>query len=393
MRQDIRNDLMNKIISRQASPDDIKRFTHYIESLSTEEYSQLLNEYENIASQYSFDDDPDMAIWEEIQDRIRKPTSRPRPKLWIAVAASVLLISSFMLYMNRASIFKNQENQTLSAQVTTQTDEVTPGVNRALLKLHDGSVLDLSDMPGTALHSGLVINTKNGSLSYQIQDAEKITKLNSYNILETPRGGQYKLLLPDGTSVWLNSSTTIRFPVEFAGMERRIELSGEAYFEVAPNKAKPFIVVTPEEEVEVLGTHFNVSAYPDELSRTTLVEGKVKVSLQEAKGRGASSVILLPGQQGIVTNNGINLQSVTIEDAVAWKNGNFMFNDEEISSVMRKIARWYDVEIVYADPVHQIKIWGSLSRFKDISEVLQVIELTKLVKFKVEGRRVYVMKN
>src|SRR5690606_94907 len=234
---------------------------------------------------------------------------------------------------------------------------------------------------------------KNGSLSYQIQDAEKITKLNSYNILETPRGGQYKLLLPDGTSVWLNSSTTIRFPVEFAGMERRIELSGEAYFEVTPNKAKPFIVVTPEEEVEVLGTHFNVSAYPDELSRTTLVEGKVKVSLQEAKGRGASSVILLPGQQGIVTNNGINLQSVTIEDAVAWKNGNFMFNDEEISSVMRKIARWYDVEIVYADPVHQIKIWGSLSRFKDISEVLQVIELTKLVKFKVEGRRVYVMKN
>src|SRR5690606_5206348 len=173
--------------------------------------------------------------------------------------------------------------------------------------------------------------------------------------------------------------------------ERRVELQGEAYFEVVTNKNKPFIVTTEKETVKVLGTEFNMSAYPDDKSSsTTLLGGKIEVSPR----KDANLVkVLRPGQQSIVYGDGIRIQQVDTNEAVAWKNGEFMFNRESIESVMRKIARWYDVEIIYEKPIgDDVKIWGTVSRFDDISEVLKFIERTKTVYFEVEGRKVYVMK-
>ena len=250
-----------------------------------------------------------------------------------------------------------------------------PGSNKAILTLADGSTIILqSAINGIVAQQG---NTKisksaDGQLVYKSLN-EKPTEV-LINSIATPKGGQYQLVLSDGSIVWLNAASSLRFPAAFAGSERKVELSGEAYFEVAKNASMPFKVeVAGKGEVEVLGTHFNVNAYSDEATvNTTLVEGRVKVKALANR----DSRIIAPGEQAQLEGNGrisINKDADT-EQAMAWKNGTFNFSHAELGVVMRQLSRWYDVDIKFEGPVSQRQFSGEIQRDLKLSQVLKLLE-------------------
>jgi transmembrane sensor len=210
-----------------------------------------------------------------------------------------------------------------------------------------------------------------------------------YNVLTTPKGGQYQVLLPDGTAVLLNAASSLRFPTAFTGREREVELKGEAYFDVSKNAAKPFRVKLPsaagaERTVDVLGTSFNIMAYPDEpFIKTTLVTGAVKVSSDNA------SALLSPGQQALMDRKDIKVEKANIEEAIAWKNNEFYFNNTSIYSIMRQISRWYNVEVSYKDSLN-VFLNGNIRKNVNASKVFSMLELTGEVRFRTEGKKVIV---
>lgn len=310
-----------------------------------------------------------------------------RVRAWYAAAATIILILSSGLYFN---------NLRKKAPVLTKTEsprfknDVLPGDNRAVLTLDDGSQINLDDAQNGVLASE--DNTdirKTGSGKLEYSAGEKLIQSVKYNTLSTPMGGQYQLSLPDGSKVWLNSGSSIRFPTAFIGKERVVELKGEAYFDITENKKMPFIVRTNNSmDIKVLGTQFNVMAYDDEKSiNTTLVEGSVQI-LKES-----GTAFLEPGQAAIL-NKGtgkIKVAEADIDEAVAWKNGYFIFSNENIESIMRKVSRWYNIEVDYQGNLSNKDFVGTISRDKNISELLKMLELTGAIHFKVDGRRVTVM--
>jgi ferric-dicitrate binding protein FerR (iron transport regulator) len=261
-----------------------------------------------------------------------------------------------------------------------------PGRNQALLTLADGRtvLLDQAHLGLLAQQGGSQVQkTADGQLRYAASAAAGAPL---YNTVATPRGGQYQLTLPDGSQVWLNAASSLRFPVAFGGAERRVELTGEAYFEVAKDARHPFKVAARGAEVTVLGTHFDVQAYDDEPAlATTLLEGAVRLDL------GAQQALLRPGQQARCWPQGtIQVREVDVQHAVAWKNGYFVFNDEPIEAIMRQVARWYDVDVRCQGPLANKDFNGKISRYKDAADVLRVLELTGAVHFTTEGRRITV---
>jgi ferric-dicitrate binding protein FerR (iron transport regulator) len=209
------------------------------------------------------------------------------------------------------------------------------------------------------------------------------------NTITTPRGGQYQVILSDGTKVWLNSATSLRFPVAFTGNSRNVELNGEAYFEVTKNAEKPFTVQANGTTTQVLGTHFNVNAYNDNAEvTTTLLEGSVRLQ------KGRTNAMLVPGEQGTILNNGISIaiKTADIEEVMAWKKGYFIFHDENIINIMKQVSRWYDVDVEYENGVKDKEFGGTVSRYKDITELLNNMELTQAIHYKLEGRRLYIMR-
>lgn len=265
---------------------------------------------------------------------------------------------------------------------------IMPGSNQAMLVLANGKKIELNNVKNGVLAKQGVVDVKktaNGQLAYSGND--QTLSSSEENILETPRGGQYHLTLGDGTQVWLDAASSIRFPVSFTGDSRKVQITGEAYFEVAKDKAHPFIVTAGNQTVQVLGTHFNINSYVDEPSiRTTLLEGSVKVTNTKTGETGT----LIPGQQSILNNDKLSVKEADTEEAIAWKNGYFVFNDESISSIMRKLSRWYDVDIVYNGPVPTDKFEGTVNRFASVQQVLKKLELTDRVHFKIEERRIMV---
>jgi transmembrane sensor len=267
-------------------------------------------------------------------------------------------------------------------------NDIAPGSNKAVLTLSDGKRISLNDAAAgqLAARSGLrIVKTGSGQVIYQVTGENAGAGSNN---ITTPNGGQWQVLLPDGTKVWINSESSFTYPVSFAGLNRVVELSGEAYFEVAKDKSHPFIVKTGRQELEVLGTHFNLAAYRDEASvRTTLAEGRVRVS-----GLTGQTKILAPGQQSVLTNSDFIVKEADLEEALAWKEGYFRFNDEKIESIMHQLSRWYNIEVIYDGDMSPGGLNGKISRYKNISQVLKALEATKTVHFKVEGRRVTVMR-
>jgi ferric-dicitrate binding protein FerR (iron transport regulator) len=270
--------------------------------------------------------------------------------------------------------------------------DITPGTNTAILTLSDGKKIALGNAVNgqLAIQSGIkILKTATGQVTYKITgNIGNLHDVKSNNI-STHRGGQWQVVLPDGSKVWLNSATSFTYPATFEKQPSRIvQLNGEAYFEVAKDKSHPFIVKTGQQQVEVLGTHFNINCYQDEPSvTTTLAEGRVKISSLTGKTK-----VLIPGQQGILRNSDLTVSDANVEEALAWKNGYFRFNDESIQSIMRKISRWYNIDVQYNGDISTEGLNGKISRFKNISQVLEALEATKTVHFKVEERRVTVMK-
>jgi transmembrane sensor len=270
--------------------------------------------------------------------------------------------------------------------------KIKPGSNKAYLTLSDGRRIALTDsITGTLALQGNVQITKtaDGQIVCKVIAGNEMLK-GQYNTLEAPKGGQYQITLIDGTKVWLNAASTLKYPAQFDNGERKVELSGEAYFEVTKDKKKPFRIVSADQEIEVLGTHFNVNAYSDEAAiRTTLLEGSVKVF---RKSTAEDYKILNPGQQSVLMPDAFSVKKVDTEEAIAWKEGFFVFDNDNLKMIMRKLERWYDVDVNCNDIAdNKIKITGMISRNTELAEVLRLLEETDKFKFKTEGRRVTIM--
>lgn len=307
-----------------------------------------------------------------------------------AAAVVVLAIGTGVYYLTKDSSPKQLAQNNPAAPVKA---DVAPGGNKAVLTLADGSQIILdSAKEGTITEQGTVkvIKLNNGQIAYN--GGVNARGEMQYNTISTPRGGQYKVILSDGTEVWLNAASSIRYPTAFAGTTRNVEIAGEVYFEVAKDKTRPFVVKKTNDAatIQVLGTHFNVNAYDDEADmKVTLLEGSVKVA------KGSSENILKPGQQAILrqtAGNGINvINDVDVEEVMAWKNGRFDFGEKaNIEDIMRQLARWYDVDVEYRGKVTQ-QFWGSVPRDVNAGEVFKKLEATGGVHFKIEGKKVIVM--
>ncbi len=325
-------------------------------------------------------------IWNNINQQIEgQEQTKPRSYFYRwAVAASIIAVLGFGWYLlSKITVNKNVNNV---AAV------IKPGGNKAFLTLANGTKIDLDQaVNGTIANQEGIKITKaaDGQLVYTIVEAKTGQQVTGYNTISTPAGGQYQVTLPDGTKVWLNALSSLKYPTAFTGKYRTVALTGEGYFEVAKNKNKPFKLQTAKQEISVLGTHFNVSAYADEPEiKTTLVEGGVAVKNFSPLATG----VLKPGQQAIFHGTGFEINKVDVEEYIAWKNGFFMFNNEGIKEAMQKLARWYDVEIEYVGNFDGIYFGGSFSKHNNLQETLKILESTDKFKFKIEGRRIKIIK-
>ena len=301
---------------------------------------------------------------------------------WAAAAAILVLLAAgyFFLFTDRSS---------KQAPIVSQSPviDIAPGKEGAILTLADGRTVVLDSLGNgvIATQNGSTVVLKNGQLTY---DADGAATAVAYNTMSTPKGRQFQLVLPDGTKVWLNAASSLRYPTVFAGSEREVEVTGEAYFEVAKNKQKPFRVkINEQTTVEVLGTHFNINSYQNEDNiNTTLLEGSVKVI------NGSEKIIITPGQQAQVAGqakikvvNGVDLEKV-----MAWKNGMFNFQDATLKEVMRQLERWYDVDVVYEKGVAEPEFMGKMGKDLSLSEVLRGLRMSE-VHTRIEGRKLIVM--
>ncbi|KRT15932.1 hypothetical protein ASU31_10500 [Pedobacter ginsenosidimutans] len=303
------------------------------------------------------------------------------------VAAVAIIVVGIYLYKYKLDNSQNQTN--------TFANDITPGKQGATLTLASGKQIQLTNAANGELanESGVTITkTATGELIYQINDQTQASQ-NITNTLNTAKGETYQVVLPDGSKVWLNAASTLTYPAKFTSLnQRKVQLDGEAYFEIAKDKTHPFIVASGNQEITVLGTHFNINNYKDEkAAKTTLLEGSVKISSTINKG---TEKTLKPGEQAILNDKGeLKVSEVITSDAIAWKNGKFVFDDESIESIMQKLSRWYNVEVIYdGENVKEIPFTGSISRYDNISKILDKISYTQNIHFKIEGRRVTVMK-
>lgn len=333
-------------------------------------------------------------INDQVQEQVEAPVRRMMfLKRLTAVAAIVLLVGAGIWF----GVVRNAPKELVTNdKKTTLTKDVAPGGNKAILTLGDNSTIVLDNAAnGQLAQEGTtsVMKSKDGLISYSPTDGAGSGKV-LWNSLTTPRGGQYQLVLPDGSKVWLNAASSIKFPSVFIGNERKVEMTGEVYFEVAPLRLRsgqkmPFKVAIPGgAAVEVLGTHFNINAYDDESDiKTTLLEGSVRVS------KDATAEILKPGEQVSISQSSNLSQPISVqtEEVMAWKNGLFHFENVDIQTVMRQISRWYDVEVEYKGAINKEPLIIEIPRNTNLSDVLKVLETTTALKLKVEGKKVIVM--
>jgi transmembrane sensor len=312
------------------------------------------------------------------------PIIRRRLHYWVGIAASLFMVFAIGLYLHHNN---QQPGNSISQNKPNHTD-IAPGGNKAKLTLSNGSIITLDGAKNGQIarqKTGIVNKDKDGEVVYQSNDNQAVANVTELNTITTPRGGQYTVVLPDGSKVWLNAASSLKFPVAFTGPERNVELTGEAYFEVAKNKQKPFKVSVNGATVEVLGTHFNIMAYSDEAKlRTTLLEGSVKISKGDKDG------LLKPGMQAdIDKQNNIKITEADTEQAMAWKNGYFKFSRDNIQTIMRQLSRWYDIDVVYDGSIPNDEFVGKIRRNANVSEVLRVLELNN-VHFKIVNKKIIV---
>jgi transmembrane sensor len=309
---------------------------------------------------------------------------RPMLKYWVAAAVFVVVIGGLFFYRMRSQ---------QGGIGSLASHNIKPGEQKATLTLANGKKITLSNTLNTTIteHGLSISKTADGKLIYTI--VENAADTGVYNTLTTARGQQYGVVLPDGSLVHLNASSSITYSTGLNRTARRkIKLEGEAYFEVAKNKKHPFEVLTANQKVEVLGTHFNINSYHDEPNtKTTLLEGSVKVSSLEHSAADVYK-ILVPGEQAVLSKGIITVKTINPQEAIYWKDNKFSFDSEDIETVMREVSRWYNVNVIFQDNVKHVKVSGSVSRFADISMLLDKLEKTGLLKFTINGKSIIVSK-
>lgn len=305
--------------------------------------------------------------------------------LIFVVGSSILLLRTFNAHTIKEQLVREQPLQ------------IEPGQDKALLTLADGQVIKLSDIAVGAvmkLQNGVRVEKKSdGNIVYHTDDGTNASKL-VYNTVITPNGGQYRITLPDGSKAFLNAGSSLKYPLCFASKERRVKMTGEVYFEIAKlhfssgsgkQGRVPFYVESDKQEIKVLGTHFNVNAYPNERHVvTSLIEGSVQV-----KASNGRSVILTPGEQALVAED-ISVKKTDLSVSLAWTNGDFVFKGEPLQSVLRKVARWYDIEVECPPELAEVRFSGIISRSQPLSTIMDMLEMTKKVKVSLIGRRLTV---
>lgn len=364
---------------------------------SKKEEQQLLNFFNSFQSDEGWDETllgNKQQLEDKMLGRLQNAVSRPVDQhriihllsfKHVAAAVVFLLTISSVVYL----VCKKTAQQPLAVNKAVITHDVDPGGNKATLTLSDGSTYILD-----SAKDGVLVKNKNISIKKEkdgkivyLADAGKNTgnEAEAFNTMTTKTGGQYQLLLADGTKVWLNSESSLKYPIAFKGSQRNVELTGEAYFEVAKNAAMPFNVKVNNMEVRVLGTHFNIMAYNNETSiKTTLLEGAVKLSV------GNQSNVLKPGQQGMVNKSGqIKVVETDGERAIAWKNGYFVFDRSNIQEIMNQLSRWYDTKVIYEGKIPDDEYVGKIARNVKLSQVLHILELSN-VHFKIENKNIIV---
>ena len=299
---------------------------------------------------------------------------------WIAAAAVVVIFAT------GATIFYKSSgpSKTKIERPLANTVVIRPGTDKAHLQLANGTIIELDTAKNGSIASQGASNiVKNGStINYTSSNGSALA--DAFNILATPRAGQFSMTLPDGTKVWLNNASNLKYPVNFLGIQRRVELTGEAYFEVAKVAGRPFIVSIPNANIEVLGTSFNISCYQDDqFQRTTLVEGKVRINASH------ENMVLAPGEQAEVSGGKLEVSHPDIYGVTAWRKGFFNFSDADVQTVMRQIARWYDVEIKYTGEPSKEKLEGSISRNQNLQETLAALDALH-IHTKIDNRTVTV---
>ncbi|MCJ8211333.1 FecR domain-containing protein [Mucilaginibacter sp. RS28] len=366
--------LVKRYLDGKATDDELEVFIHLLGTGVLDNYFKQVLDEESTGAEEPF----------VLPAAQRKKRVLP---MWFKYAAAVLLFSSISvkLFLDH---FRKPEKAQATNTIRLKNDAL-PGGNKAILTLANGKKIVLGkSAQGTIARQGAsqVEKIKEGHLVYQASDSLDQSQAETmYNTVSTPKGGQYAITLADGTSVWLNSMSSITFPTAFKGNERKVITQGEVYFEVAKDKAKPFTVESNGQMVKVLGTHFNINAYNDEGAiRTTLLEGSIAVT-------GPSGTkVLVPGQQSEVTDRYINIVSgADVQAAVAWKNGNFNFNNTDLPTLMRQLARWYDINIIYTGKVSEHEFMGQIKRSVRLSSVLKILQASG-VRCNIDGKNLYI---
>jgi len=385
--------LIERCISDQCTEEEIKILQ---ELLNKPEYISRL---EVIMDQQLADSKPAQGEYSQVVERLKKSfeeqfsSERRTPVIrfsstmlrWSA-AAAILLLTGTLFFLQLSNKSSKQKVSAPVAAIPAVKNDVAPGKEGAILTLNDGRTVVLDSLGNGIVtdQNGAKVVLNNGELTYNAK--ESVNGTVAYNIITTPKGRQFRLLLEDGTKVWLNAASSLRYPTVFTGKERKVEVTGEAYFEVAKNAKMPFHVkINNETEIVVLGTHFNVNSYPNEASiNTTLLEGSVRVI------NGKESASLTSGQQAqssVLLKNKIKVISdVNVERIMAWKNGVFDFQDASLGEVMRQLERWYNIEVVYEKGIPNLEFMGKIGRDLTLSEVLRGLEMSE-VHFKIEGGR------
>jgi transmembrane sensor len=367
--------------------------------LEAEEKEKVLSSLEGLLTEQAPDMNYRAEDWEGVLQKIKGAAPTPVVDLpqtkrtsiawirWVAAAIVIGLMAWGVWIITHA-----EKVEDAPIAVGPALQDIAPGREGAVLTLADGSQMILDSLGNGVISSpdGSTVVLKNGQLSYAgINDTSLNTPI-AYHAISTPNGRQFSLFLPDGTRVWLNAASSIRYPTRFKGGERRVEIRGEAYFEVAKNARMPFLVrVQGGSEIKVLGTHFNVNAYAEgEQVKTTLLEGSVKV---KATGTTAPWVLLRPGQQAQVKKEIRIVTDIALDKVMAWKNGLFDFNGARLEEVMGQLARWYDLEVVYERGIPDVEFGGKMSRNVPLSDVLEGLKGMNIHFRLEEGRRLVVM--
>jgi len=374
MNKDRLLELFKLHIQEKLSKKEESEFLNEIYSMSDEQRESLIDEF---IDKLPVEHHLGKADAEKIFRNIVRPVTKGRTffvRFSISVAASlVIAFSGFYI----ADKYYNSSEDTISV-----VNDIAPGGEKAILTLADGSVVRLEGSSDSILVSkknDVTIQVKDNKLLYK-KDPKAQAREIKYNMLSIPRGGEFQMVLPDGTNVWLNAESSIKFPDEFPSDESPVMITGEVYFEVTKMSGeKPFIVEFKDKaRIEVLGTRFNVNAYENEGSvRTTLVEGSVKVVSPLSK----NSSVISPGQQATITGDGLlSVKEVDVDEVIAWKNGKFVFDKANIQTIMRQIERWYNVDVVYSG-TYTKHYGGAISRKVNLSRFFEILELSGELKF------------